>query len=120
MPQDRSTVYADRLVTSEGCCASGLRLQTAPNLLAYCLITKVTTSLYVGKIDHTPERRALGDAALNEALRLRPDRSEAHLAVGLRTLARVVDRAQQNLWANGDSLALCFSHAVDSVHKDFL
>jgi hypothetical protein len=62
----------------------------------------------------------LGDAALNEALRLRPDRSEAHLAVGLRTLARVVDRAQQNLWADGDSLALCFSHAVDSVHKDFL
>jgi hypothetical protein len=62
----------------------------------------------------------LGDAALNEALRLRPDRSEAHLAVGLRTLARVVDRAQQNLWADGDSLALCFSHAVDSVLKDFL
>ena len=31
--------------------------------LAYCLIAKVTTSLYVGKIDHTPGRRALGDAA---------------------------------------------------------
>jgi hypothetical protein len=57
---------------------------------------------------------------VNEALRLRPDLSEAHLAVGLRALARVVDRAQQNLWADGDSLALCFSHAVDSVHKDFL
>ena len=50
--------------------------------LAYCLIAKAHDYLYAGLIDHTPERRALGDAALNEALRVRPDLSEVHLAAG--------------------------------------
>ena len=50
-------------------------------LLAYCLIAKAHDILYVDQIDHTPERRALGDAAVNEALRLRPDFPEAHLAM---------------------------------------
>jgi serine/threonine protein kinase len=49
--------------------------------LAYCLLAKVHDSLYVDRIDHTPNRRALGDAAVNEALRLRPDLPEAHLAM---------------------------------------
>lgn len=49
--------------------------------LAYCLLTKVHDILYFDGIDHTPERRALGDAAVNKALLLRPDLSEAHLAM---------------------------------------
>jgi TolB-like protein/Flp pilus assembly protein TadD len=48
--------------------------------LAYCLIAKTHDILYADKIDRTPERRALGDAAVNEALRLRPDLAEVHLA----------------------------------------
>jgi serine/threonine protein kinase/RNA polymerase subunit RPABC4/transcription elongation factor Spt4/cytochrome c-type biogenesis protein CcmH/NrfG len=49
--------------------------------LAYCLMAKANDYLYKDQtLDHTPERRALGDAALNEALRLRPDLPEAHLA----------------------------------------
>ena len=49
--------------------------------LAYCLLTKAHDMLYVDWIDHTPERRARADAAVNEALRLRPDLPEAHLAL---------------------------------------
>jgi serine/threonine protein kinase/Flp pilus assembly protein TadD len=47
---------------------------------AYCLIAKAHDILYADGTDHTPERRALGDAAVNEALRLRPDLPDAHLA----------------------------------------
>ena len=49
--------------------------------LAYCLIAKAHDLLYADKIDHIPERRALGDVAVNEAVRLRPDLSEVHLAL---------------------------------------
>jgi TolB-like protein/Flp pilus assembly protein TadD len=49
--------------------------------LAYCLIAEVHDTLYVIGTDHTPERRALADAAINEALRLRPDLPEVHLAM---------------------------------------
>jgi TolB-like protein/predicted Zn-dependent protease len=49
--------------------------------LAYCVSAKAHDILYVDRIDHTPGRRALGDAAVNEALRLRPDLPEAHLAM---------------------------------------
>jgi serine/threonine-protein kinase len=51
--------------------------------LPYCLMAKVHDALYLDGTDHTPERRALGDAALNEALRLRPDLPEVHLASAL-------------------------------------
>jgi serine/threonine protein kinase len=47
--------------------------------LAYCLIAKAHDYLYFDLVDRTPERRALGDAAINEALRLRPDLAEVHL-----------------------------------------
>ena len=50
-------------------------------VLAYCLITKAHDVLYDDGTDRTPERRALGDTAVNEALRLRPDLPEAHLAM---------------------------------------
>src|SRR6201997_5607421 len=49
--------------------------------LAYCLLAQVQDDLYFGRIDHTPERRALGDAALNEAMRLRPDLPDVHLVL---------------------------------------
>jgi TolB-like protein/Flp pilus assembly protein TadD len=48
--------------------------------LAYCLIAKVHDILYEDKIDRTPERRAQGDEAVNEALWLRSDLPEVHLA----------------------------------------
>ena len=48
--------------------------------LAYCMIANAHDYLYFDRVDHTPERRALGDAAVNEALRLRPDLAEVHLA----------------------------------------
>jgi serine/threonine protein kinase/Flp pilus assembly protein TadD len=51
--------------------------------LAYCLIAKAHDFLYDDQLDHTPERRALADAAVNEALRLRPDLAEVHLATAL-------------------------------------
>jgi TolB-like protein/Flp pilus assembly protein TadD len=49
--------------------------------LAYCLIAKAHDNLYFDEVDRTSERRALGDAAVNEALHLRPDLAEVHLAV---------------------------------------
>jgi serine/threonine protein kinase/Flp pilus assembly protein TadD len=48
--------------------------------LAYCLLARAHDDLYFYSIDKTPERRSLADAAVNEALRLEPDRPEAHLA----------------------------------------
>jgi Flp pilus assembly protein TadD len=49
--------------------------------LAYCWMAKAHDILYVDGIDRTPERRALGDAAVNKALRLRPELPEVHLAM---------------------------------------
>ena len=43
-------------------------------------IPKAHDFLYFDQLDHTQERRALGDAAVNEALRTRPDLPEVHLA----------------------------------------
>jgi serine/threonine protein kinase len=48
--------------------------------LAYCMIANAHDYLYHDRVDPTPERRGLGDAAVNEALRLRPDLAEVHLA----------------------------------------
>jgi serine/threonine protein kinase len=50
--------------------------------LAYCLMAEVHDSLYLSE-DHTPERLALADAAMNEALGLQPDLPEVHLALAL-------------------------------------
>jgi serine/threonine protein kinase/Flp pilus assembly protein TadD len=51
--------------------------------LAYCLIAKLHDFFYYTRIDHTPKRRALGDAAINEALRVGPNLPEVHLAVAV-------------------------------------
>jgi eukaryotic-like serine/threonine-protein kinase len=48
--------------------------------LAYCLVAKAQDNLYISDFDRA-KRRALGDAAVNEALRLHPDLPEAHLAM---------------------------------------
>jgi serine/threonine protein kinase len=64
--------------------------------LAYGLIAKAHDYLYSERIDHNLERRALGDAAVNEALRLRPDLAEVHLVAArhLYTCYRDFERAR--------------------------
>ena len=83
--------------------------------LAYCLIAKAHDYLYFDQVDRTPERRALGDAAVNEALRLRPDLPEVHLAAAFHLYAcyRDFERArvqiaiaEQTLPNNPDLLQL--------------
>ena len=49
--------------------------------LGYCLLTKAHDYLYHYFLDNTPENRKPGDAAVHEALKLRPDLPEAHLAM---------------------------------------
>ena len=49
--------------------------------LAYCQLAATHDQLYFLGQDHTPARIALGDAAVQSALRLRPDAAEAHLTL---------------------------------------
>jgi TolB-like protein/class 3 adenylate cyclase len=49
--------------------------------LAYCQLAATHDQLYFLGQDHTPARLALGDAAVQSALQLRPDAAEAHLAL---------------------------------------
>ncbi len=49
-------------------------------LLAWCELAAAHDNLYFFGNDHTPARLALGDAAVQQALRLQPDSGEAHLA----------------------------------------
>jgi tetratricopeptide (TPR) repeat protein len=90
--------------------------------LAYCLLAHAHDYLYNGTFantnvdfDRTPERRALGDAAIAEALRLRPDLPEVHLATAFHLYAcyRDYERArvqiaiaQRALPNSPDALAL--------------
>jgi serine/threonine protein kinase/Flp pilus assembly protein TadD len=64
--------------------------------LAYCLIARAHDELHSWNFDNTPERRALGDAAVNKALGLRPDLPEVHLtaAYHLHVCYRNYDRAR--------------------------
>jgi TolB-like protein/class 3 adenylate cyclase/Tfp pilus assembly protein PilF len=48
--------------------------------LAYYELASANDRLYFLGIEHTPERLALGDAALQTLLRMRPDAGETHLA----------------------------------------
>jgi TolB-like protein/Tfp pilus assembly protein PilF len=50
-------------------------------LLAYCQLASAHDQLYFLALDHTPERLSLGDAAVQNALRVRADAGEAHLAL---------------------------------------
>ena len=47
---------------------------------AYCRLAYAHDNLYHISGDHTPARLAMGDAAVQAALRLRPDAGEAHMA----------------------------------------
>jgi TolB-like protein/class 3 adenylate cyclase len=47
---------------------------------AYCQLANAHDQLYFLGVDHTPERRALAEAAVEAAFRLRSDAGEAHLA----------------------------------------
>jgi serine/threonine protein kinase/Flp pilus assembly protein TadD len=46
--------------------------------IAYCLLARAHDELY--RLDHNDESRALGDAAVKEAMHLRPDLPEVHIA----------------------------------------
>jgi TolB-like protein len=50
-------------------------------VLAYCLLARANDFLYVFFYDHTPERRKQAEAAVNQAMRLRPDMAEPRLAL---------------------------------------
>jgi serine/threonine-protein kinase len=50
-------------------------------LLAYCRLAQAHNELYFLNIDRTPNRLALAKAAIDTAFRLKPDSSEAHLAL---------------------------------------
>jgi serine/threonine protein kinase/Tfp pilus assembly protein PilF len=49
--------------------------------LAYCLLARAHDDLYHYQIDKTPERLALADAAINEAVKLDPNNPEVRLAL---------------------------------------
>jgi len=52
-----------------------------PNFLAaYCDLAGVHDFTYFSGVDHTPARLALAEKAVQNALRIRPDSGEAHLA----------------------------------------
>jgi TolB-like protein len=52
-----------------------------PNFVsAYCYVARANDLLYFFDLDPTPERIALAEKAVNNALRLRPDSAEAHFA----------------------------------------
>ena len=48
--------------------------------LAHCLLSNTHGLIYFYGLDHTPSRRALAEAAVNAAARLRPEAGETHLA----------------------------------------
>ncbi|MEP6686060.1 MAG: FlgO family outer membrane protein [Verrucomicrobiota bacterium] len=68
-------------------------------LLAYYQLARAQDQIYFLGIDHTPERLALADAAVQETLRLRPDSGEAHLALAQHLYwgYRDYDRAREKL-----------------------
>jgi serine/threonine protein kinase/tetratricopeptide (TPR) repeat protein len=50
-------------------------------VLAYCLLAHANDFVYAFFYDHTPERRQQAEAAINQAMRLRPDMAETRLAL---------------------------------------
>ena len=93
---------------------------------AYCLIAKAHDDLYSWNFDNTPERRALGDAAVNEALRLRPDLAEVHLALAyhLSVCYRNYERARVQLAIAQTALpnnpqALELAAHIDGLHGNW-
>ena len=57
-------------------------IQRDPNFVsAYCYAARANDLLFFFDLDPTPDRISLADAAVNAALRLRPDSAEAHFAL---------------------------------------
>jgi TolB-like protein/class 3 adenylate cyclase len=77
-------------------------------LLAYCRLVFAHDVLYLTNLDHTPSRRALGEAAVQSALRLQPHSGETHLAVARHLYSGLdYDRAKQGWLLHN----LCFPTA---------
>jgi TolB-like protein len=71
-----------------------------PNFVsAYCYSARANNLLFFFDLDPTPERISLAEAAVNNALRLRPDSAEAHFARAdyLFRCLRDYDRALEEL-----------------------
>jgi TolB-like protein/Tfp pilus assembly protein PilF len=71
-----------------------------PNFVsAYCYAARANDLLFFFDLDPTPDRISLADAAVNAALRLRPDSAEAHFARAdyLFRCLRDYDRAMEEL-----------------------
>jgi TolB-like protein/Flp pilus assembly protein TadD len=78
-----------------------------PNfVLAYCYASRAHNLLYFFDLDPTPKRILLGEAAVNNALRLRPNSAEAHLAMADHYFRchRDYERAQEELAIAGPGL----------------
>jgi TolB-like protein/DNA-binding winged helix-turn-helix (wHTH) protein/Flp pilus assembly protein TadD len=50
-------------------------------VLAYCLLSRLHLALYHAGYDHSPNRRELANAAVQNAFRLQPQAGEVHLAL---------------------------------------
>jgi TolB-like protein/Tfp pilus assembly protein PilF len=75
-------------------------IQRDPNFVsAYCYAARANDLLFFFDLDPTPDRISLADAAINAALRLRPDSAEAHFARAdyLFRCLRDYDRAMKEL-----------------------
>jgi TolB-like protein/Tfp pilus assembly protein PilF len=75
-------------------------IQRDPNFVsAYCYAARANDLLFFFDLDPTPQRISLADAAVNAALRLRPDSAEAHFARAdyLFRCLRDYDRALEEL-----------------------
>jgi TolB-like protein len=78
-----------------------------PNfVLAYCYASRAHNLLYFLDLDPTLKRILLGEAAVNNALRLRPNSAEAHLAMADHYFRcyRDYERAQEELAIAGPGL----------------
>jgi serine/threonine-protein kinase len=67
--------------------------------LAFCKLAYAHDQIYFNSLDHTPERLALAQAALDNAQRLQPDAGEYHLAAAAHYYFGYLeyDRARQEL-----------------------
>jgi TolB-like protein/Tfp pilus assembly protein PilF len=67
-------------------------------VLAYCKLANAHDSLYLQGLDHTAARLSMAEAAVNAALRLRPDSGDAHLALARHLYSDLdYDRARAEL-----------------------
>jgi TolB-like protein/Flp pilus assembly protein TadD len=69
-------------------------------LVAYCELARAHDSLYLLGLDHTPGRLALGQTAIDAAVRLAPDSGDTHHALALHLYTKLeYDRAREELAA---------------------